>query len=239
MPWVHNKNGIPEYQASIYVKEILPTWSELYDEFYQKKHYTYQVDQDTELDPYWKMPHVRYLLGIVCNQFNMMLYEYHMLPGLIQQIHTLGFDHITNLAAVQFICCPAKFIPVTDIFQKHHLGYEMTPPPYQLQYPNGNENPFYLPHVAYIPFEEYYPNQDLILMPVLSSKRSDASNFTQPAQSYFTYPNLDPILYQGIIDWMMKDVIQYFEGEGVGWKDSAGHIIDRTPLHPMDYDRAK
>ena len=59
---------------SIYCKDDLPTWHEIYYEFYLKDLFNYDCN-DTELDLYWKIPHKKMIIGFVCNQLNKMIFE--------------------------------------------------------------------------------------------------------------------------------------------------------------------
>jgi hypothetical protein len=70
MPW---KGDI--YNCSLWAKEELPTWSELYHKFYLPQVYTYDPEIDKEIDPYWKIPKKKLLLGQVCNQLNKYIHE--------------------------------------------------------------------------------------------------------------------------------------------------------------------
>ena len=46
MPWI-TENGEKKYIPSAYAKEELPTWNELYNEFYKNQYYVYaHLDRD-------------------------------------------------------------------------------------------------------------------------------------------------------------------------------------------------
>ena len=88
-----------EQKVSNYTTDDLPTWGEIWEQFWLNKVFFYDpldpahnVEGMTpntnpeELlnreDPYWKMPHRMLLLGWVANQFNKMLFE----DGCIEKI---------------------------------------------------------------------------------------------------------------------------------------------------------
>ena len=77
MPWNKDINGDPKYDLSVYAKEELPTWSEVYNEFYKQKMFSYSITDPSQqtIDPYWKIPHMKYIIMTVCNQFNKMIFE--------------------------------------------------------------------------------------------------------------------------------------------------------------------
>ena len=74
MPWVE-ENGNHFYKASPFIKEALPTWDEIYNEFYKKKITKYLEGKDTELDHYYQVPRNKILVAFMCNQLNKMLFE--------------------------------------------------------------------------------------------------------------------------------------------------------------------
>ena len=78
MPWKENpETKEKDYELSLYAKEELPTWSEVFNDWFNGKHYIYDPNYPShqELDKYWKIPRKKYLLAIVCNQFNKTLFE--------------------------------------------------------------------------------------------------------------------------------------------------------------------
>lgn len=79
MPWIKDSNDEDKYIASQYSRNELPTWNEVYNDWYCKydaiSRYEYYAELDPEIDPYWKIPRKLYLLATICNQFNKMIYE--------------------------------------------------------------------------------------------------------------------------------------------------------------------
>ena len=55
MPWIKDSNNEDKYIASKYAKEELPTWNEVYNEWYIKYKddlYTFKTERNTEMDTY-------------------------------------------------------------------------------------------------------------------------------------------------------------------------------------------
>ena len=73
-------------KISNYVKEELPTWDEVYSEFYKKQLFikenmdNYSIIDPyhrvpSKIDPYYKLPKGEIIVALVCNQFNKMITE--------------------------------------------------------------------------------------------------------------------------------------------------------------------
>lgn len=58
---------------NIYCKDELPTWHEMYYEFWSKKLFQFNPLIDNEMDLYWNTEHNRMILGFACNQLNKMI----------------------------------------------------------------------------------------------------------------------------------------------------------------------
>lgn len=95
MPWIQKEDGSKEYKLSMYTKEELPTWDEIYNEWYKSGHIIYDPNDvhDQVIDLYWKIPHKVYLLLTICNQFNKMIYE----DGYKDQIIKMISDNINHM----------------------------------------------------------------------------------------------------------------------------------------------
>lgn len=61
--------------SQFYCKDELPTWHEIYYDFYLKDSFCYNNEIDSDLDLYWKEPRKKVLLGFICNQLNKMIFE--------------------------------------------------------------------------------------------------------------------------------------------------------------------
>lgn len=120
MPWIKDNNNEDKYVASKFAKEELPTWNEVYNEWYKKYRddlYTFKAERDAEIDTYWKIPKKLFLLAAVCNQFNKMISE-----------DDFRFD---NMPSIRFALSPD--------FQDQ---FDEFPTIYTFKNPRGNENPF-------------------------------------------------------------------------------------------------
>lgn len=98
MPWIKDSNNEDKYIASRYSRNELPTWNEVYNDWYCKydvlSRYTYDTKSDTEIDPYWKIPRKLYLLAVVCNQFNKMIFEDKIIN---ENIHFVLYNQFTEI----------------------------------------------------------------------------------------------------------------------------------------------
>ena len=98
---------------------------------------------------------------------------------------------------------------------------DVIPPIYTIPFPNGEPNPFAISNIERINIAEI-KGHDMYLMPKIGF--SDVSSMAP----------IDLEKFNKILDFMMKDVKKYFEGEGVGWKDEEGHLIDVDPAKPSN-----
>lgn len=256
MPWIDNENGERKYVLSIYSKEELPTWSEVYNEWYKKNQFFYDpnLEEHQTRDPYWKIPHLQYLQAVVCNQFNKMLFEDGYREGLLLDVNTLTrkCHKITDIrfaleqTSGDYIHRTRDVDIAYEDFNEHqaemfkHLNMmdDSTPPPiYSIPMPKGTKNIF---------ITNNHPRTDITsipyttcVMPVIKMDIDD----TETVKGAFIWGSLDPrvfmkiddqqskTLYSFIIQFMLRPFSEYFEG-GVGWKDDNGNLID-SPKHHM------
>ena len=203
-----------EYKPSIYTKEELPTWSEVYEEFYLGKQFRYNpyIDDHQTMDPYWKIPHKKYLIAVICNQFNKMLYEDMMMPEITEKLSKKLNIPIKSL---QFI-----FGSIEKTQQIHELSieeffkdvYEI----YTVPLPTGKENPFIISNhnrVDVSKIDDY-----LFLLPVMDMSISTDKRISTPDEYRY--------IFHEVIEVMIEKYKEYFEGEDIGWKDSDGKVIE-------------
>lgn len=243
--WKTDKNGIETYHASIYAKEELPTWNEIYNEWYKKNRVSWDPFvklKDGELDTYWKIPKVKYLLATVCNEFNKMIFEDTDWFGLDKISDSLlsvikknddiaDSSHISRVADVRFV------LRIEDSNQerlninsdKPNRGHFINPPKiYTFKNPNGNPNPF-ITNYSRIDVT----NEDILHMSVMITVEYDDGKQSTVTSVYDPdITNLGAI----IINEMIKPFKDYFEN-GVGWKDKDGNIISEIDKG-KDYERA-
>ena len=213
MPWI-TENGEKKYILSAYAKEELPTWNEFYNEFYKNQYYVYaHLDRDhLKRDPYWKIPHMKYLLAVVCNQLNKMLFEDGLEAKVVEYANKLmgpGSEYFAFHIELDDHSSPPFIVVDPDTI----------PPIYTIPLPTGEPNPFAISDVQRINIAEI-KGHDIYLMPRIGY--GDTTN---------VYP-IDLDKFNKILDFMMKDVKKYFEGEGVGWKDQDGKLIESEPTKP-------
>lgn len=242
MPWKKDVNGEMKYHLSIYSKEELPTWSEVYEEFYLKNQFIYDPNgaDALDLDLYWKIPKRKYLLAIVCNQFNKMLFEDGMRDKLLKFIRDNLRDDCVD---VRFSCEPIDDYELPDDMNNVKEDYErfvtswkkaiddkfvgrtMAPPIYTFPLPTGVDNPFVISKHPRIDINTI--NTKMCIVPILK--------FSNPGNDYsiaapLPYEEWNEDCYNKIIKFMMESFIDYFEGSGIGWKDSAGNLIETDPM---------
>lgn len=112
MPWIQNPDGSREYKLSIFAKEELPTWDEIYNEWYKSDHLFYDPDDvnDQKEDLYWKIPHKVYLLLTICNQFNKMIYEDGYRDYIIKMINATPSLYQAYLGLGNFVIKDLLFL---------------------------------------------------------------------------------------------------------------------------------
>lgn len=218
MPWIKNNVGEDEYHVSLYAKEELPTWDEMYTEFYKRELFSYTKD-DTELDPYWKIPRAQVLLATCCNQLNKMIFEDKVDVNIDMTLTDIRFiidGYVNPFIGKTF----NRYKLDQDLwYEKHLLGKGTPPPIYSIHNPNGIENPFITnkhPRI-YIQDED---NTGCGTLKLLVTR----DRFTSMHEIYG--PVLRSVIYYQVIDKLMEPLKEYFEGGEVpGWKDTDGKLI--------------
>lgn len=229
MPWI-DKDGSREYKVSAYAKEELPTWSEVYDEFYKRKSFIYFPDkeEDQVLDPYWKIPRLKVLLATVCNQFNKMIFEDDVKNEMLKSLYADN-DYCRNPVDIRFICeiddavnCKINW---SQILIKKNVGMFLPPPIYTIPLPTGKRNPFITSKRERININDI--STPMSVYPIISYKPEDGSTvFYAPV--YIDDMQRDG--YMRVLESMMKTFKDYFEGSGIGWKDKDGNLIESDPM---------
>lgn len=237
MPWIRDDSGHPKYIHSIYDKDCLPTWDEVYNGFWKSKAFTFDPNDPTHIvkDTYWLRPHRKLLLGWVCNQLNKIVSEDRgCMTGVNHVLDHRYMDPFTNIVLPQHHFNYAKFyidsIPsmrsITDIIGDD----EPTPPAiYQCKLPKQN---------SYSIFKSDYPYIDIdtidgevgIYISLIDTKTCNGD--INDAAGMILSPVKDSFEYTEIIAVMIQHIIDYFEN-GVGWKDSDGKLIDSLPTEQI------
>lgn len=222
---IENKRAI-----SLYVKEDLPTWSEVYYDFFKKKAFTYDPTEDTDVDLYWKLPSRKMLICKIANQFNKMLYEddYN-----IKFMTFIDNNIVDNPLSAMFVAeVPGSEITSIDAYIAYmessrsilnRYVIKEVPPIYTFPLPNGNVNPFvqHRRDVDRINIDDVPDDNGKCQLSIIILTDNKDNGIYYPIRSII--PDMTRDLDK-IINWMMIPYISYFEN-GVGWKDDHGNLI--------------
>lgn len=128
MPWVTDNNGEKKYNASLYSKDELPTFHEMYFRFYLTKTFSCDINT-TVFDPYWKIPVDKFILVTACNQLNKMIFE----DGFDKDLKSVNKEYDD----FRFILSDGN-LTTKDYTEKFFGGTKTPPPIYTIPLPNGN-----------------------------------------------------------------------------------------------------
>lgn len=227
MGWVVNESGERIYKPSSYTKDELPTWSEIYHDFYQNMFLKDNYKDDGTIDKYWKIPRQKYILGMVCNQFNKMIIEDNdfkeKITNEINMVQKYQCDNIRFLCHINHIIWCNKIV-------------------YSIHLPNGQENPFIPQEVLIKEREEdhasgkhriYMDVEDLDLEYGIHPYLFDDTlkSYSSGNKKKLPFVELEGEDKNKAIEILMKNIREYFEGDSIGWKDKEGNnISDKTPI---------
>ena len=196
---------------SLYCKDELPTWSEIYEEFWTKKLFTYDPGnlEHQEEDPYWKRPRRKLMLAWGCNQLNKIIFEdgLNIIPFINENFE--GF----SCEKVQFILAEDPYVSLPTI--QDSVLCDIGPPKiYTCKLPSTDEHSIFMTK---------YP-------------RIDIDTITKPVELVVILESSDECTMETdedellkIIEFVLGHVIAYFEN-GVGWKDNNGNVIPSDPV---------
>ena len=194
---------------SVYCKDELPTWDELYNEFCLPKAFRYDPDDETHqiLDPYWKVPRRKVLLAFCCNQLNKIIFE--------------GGLSLEAGAKTQFI-----LMGPGEHYQGNYISLDPNnkkpPPIYRFLIPSTKkESIFILNDHPRIKMEKFTGTIELVIFHNLSDDSDTPPQIILSTDARFSI----------MFSYVLKDVITYFEN-GVGWKDHDGKIIPSESSNP-------
>ena len=210
MPWTIDENGDKKYVVSMYVKEDLPTWFELYNEFYKKRIHNYERTENTEMDKYWKIPRRMYILITTCNKLNKIIQEDEPLYNQMKELICPGKGNIDIKLIFRLISSNPDIMENALDFNK---GI------YTLKHPERKENPFILnpEDRLYIP-----DDVDNLQLSIVAARNPTDIEFI----------NVKDVVLDNITNLLLKDVIEYFEGDRPGWKDKDDNVISSNkPNH--------
>lgn len=227
-----------------FVKEDLPTWNEVYYEYYKKHTRVYEPNNELmnlKMDKYWGIPRRKFIIATVTNQFNKDLYTDGMLEKLTYMLEHTTINEMRKLVGIVFACEDAPTLAVdtvygyseklteynawrdkyiTDCFIFNHI---CRIPIYTLTMPDKKPNPFILPneHNKRIMVDDITSNMHIY--PILFYDTESGVKFEIPDADAGTF-----IKYNYIMEIMMSKYKEYFEN-GVGWKDEDGKLVDKLP----------
>lgn len=252
MPWMTDPNGERQYRPSIYAKEELPTWAEVYEEFYRCHRFYYDpsLEDGQMLDQYWRIPRLKVLLATVCNQFNKMLFEDGMRNDALKFISRNILDGATDVRFTCELVEPYDYYRImngspvdTDRLHEGYLenwstaittanvGTNAPHPIYTIPLPTGEPNPFILNSSMIERRDITKLSTVMCVHPMILFKGAPLKSADSKIYTPRPFDPLQADDWQKVIDFMMKDIKEYFEGDGVGWKDENGKLID-SPQHP-------
>lgn len=203
MPWINDESGEKVYKPSIYTKEELPTWAEMYKEFYKEQ--AYSADEgEGPIDPYWGLPRNIVLLAICCNQLNKILFE----DGLLSEMKSkFGIDDARFL--IDSFRSGSE-----ELYSEGGVGTDEFPPIYTIPLPTGKKNPFITNDHPRIDVSKMNGDRFIGYFVTINGN-------TEP---YYEYEEL----FKEVIENIMESMKEYFEGERPGWKDDSGKNIKST-----------
>lgn len=227
-----------------FVKEDLPTWNEVYYDYYKKQNRIYEPDNELmniHMDKYWGIARRKYLIATVANQFNRDLYVNGQFEKLVKILEVTSINEQRKPIGIIFGCEDQPVLSIDNI-----TGYEeklssfnewrskyidgviednhvAKIPIYTLTLPDKKPNPFILPndHNRRIMVDDI--TSKMHVYPILFYNSEDKISFEIPDAETGTYYK-----YNYIIEIMMAKYKEYFEN-GVGWKDENGELIDKLP----------
>jgi len=209
------------YKPSIFAKEELPTWSEVYEEFYTHKVYEYnpEVINHQVNDLYWNFSHTKFLIATATNQFNKMLFEDGMRIGINNLLsQRLPF----KVDGLQFLCgdgsCAVEWIRSNPSSSKEI--FKSIPEVYTFPMPNLKVNPFIIN--AYKRIDVTKLNGRMFIQPIIQIKNPSSHVYTL----FMPVPGISE--FNIVIDVMMIEFKEYFNGD-IGWKDENGNVIEGDP----------
>lgn len=212
MPYIKDTNGTRKYIPSKYAKEELPTWSEMFNEFYKGNITTYDPNDSSHIeeDLYWHLPHRKMLLGWICNQLNKMLFEDGRRDDILNLVNNNYEDLKNRVTNVYFILKPS--VIDEDIEKLYH--WDNMPVIYTCELPSTKKRSIFASDSPSINIKTLEGNLELKV--IIDIK---VSTFTVASDEESSY------IFWDIVDELLKDMIEYFNGDLVGWKDDDGNII--------------
>lgn len=233
MGWRTNEHNVRVYTPSAYTNSELPTWNEVYNDYYRNIYLTgdhcyipgdYRYDDN--LDKYWRIPRKKVILALIANQFNKMIHEDGYADVLYPIIGEQCFPSLGRIITDD----NGTHADFSNIVKNVHItldipsrmGYDVVEamydddPPviYTLTHPSGKQDPF-------------ITNNRRRLSVVSICKPMAITVAVMTDSTAKTIRVEDSVVYNAIIECMMRPYIEYFEGADIpGWKDGEGKLIE-------------
>jgi hypothetical protein len=225
MPWRTAEDGTKKFFICKACIQELPTWNEIYNDFWLGKMYTFDPTNPEHIVPdmYWKIPHRQMVIGWMANQFNKDIFEEE---GIRDQVFKFIIDNSRTV-------CDDTIYPIDVRFDIVGLNKEVS---VDLAYLNGDISNLEQPAVYTCELPSTGKRFELATdWPTINIKSFNDTTIElriliQDDDSIHVLHYTSP-LYEMIIEKILniKGVIKYFTGEKVGWKDEAGVLLESQP----------
>lgn len=218
MPYIDDVNNEKKYIPSKYAKEELPTWNEIYNEFYKERvHFYNPADESHQVeDLYWKVPHRKILLGWICNQFNKMIFEDNAKSSILEWINTNLSNHFPiGVRDIHFVLFGND---ITGVYEECPCSYINLPIIYTCEIPSTGKRSI---------FASDSPSKNIKEFPS-SIQLAINLEYNNSTIQRIISDNMEDNIFWNVIRILIKDIIVYFEGDFVGWKDDNGKPLVGT-----------
>lgn len=230
MPFKLDINNEPKYFPSMYSKDELPTWEELYRVYENKIFYFDPTNPDHQSkDLYWKYHHRKMLLIWTCNQLNKFLYEdENGNPTYMEEFlkwinENYTFD--SNIDKVAFaisqittgLCQSNRMSMFMDRMMENNPEFKV-PPIYTCKLPRTHERSIFASNNMSIDIDEL--DDGFLTLEIFF--RSGSQLYTLPRNTSYTK------LYDAIEKIFSDHKVLEYYNDFVGWKNNDGSPLNRN-----------
>lgn len=213
MPWVR-ENDEDVYKASLYAKEELPTWDELYSEFYKKKIFKYDPNVEHEKDPYWKINRDLVIMATCCNQLNKLMFEDGHRDEVIEMINQYKAAKSENgmhCTDVRFLF-DSGFLPYNGSAKNFKIGTDACPPIFTFLNPSGEQSIFITnDHPRVIVSGWAFPSSLYVAMYMYFVRDDDNDDIY--IDTFVDRASGNDEDFNMVVDHLLAPVIKYYEDE--------------------------
>jgi hypothetical protein len=230
MPWIYETDGSLQYRVSKYAKEELPTWNELWREFWLNRVFFYDPEDPEQnrtevmpnsdpttlikyIDLFWRIPHAKVLLWTVCNQLNKMLFEDGQLEATLEFINQLPSRKTKpKITDIRFaVRTDDNFDNLNEFF----VGTDRMPPIYSSVLPRTKKRSIFASDYPWINVDSLTGKLTMVM---LLTDENGCTSIVTPDRDRATEE------FDGVIYSMLPYVEEYFRGQP-GWKNEDGENI--------------